>query len=95
MSIVHTSKSGNKNLPRMFITVLSSPRILNFGNRGPLQRTSAEMLAMTQATQSLFEVSKVSSIYERAAVSGIIYHKKRLWLVSPPISLKPRYRCQL
>lgn len=29
MSIVHTSKSGNKNLPRMIITVLSSPRILN------------------------------------------------------------------
>ena len=59
------------------------------------QRTRAEMLAMTQATQSLSEVSKVSSIYERAAASGIIYHKKRLWLVSPPISLKPRYRYQL
>ena len=28
MAIVHTSKSGNKNLPRMIITVLSSPRIL-------------------------------------------------------------------
>lgn len=28
MSIVHTFKSGNKNLPRRFITILSSPRIL-------------------------------------------------------------------
>ena len=59
------------------------------------QRTRAEMLAMTQATQSLSEVSKVSSIYERTAVSGIIYHKKLLWLVSSPMYLKPRYRYQL